>query len=104
MTRLITTHLPSRFQPRQRVNHQVIAFLRGDVSSQRLTTQSAATVRATLVRAAEEYADYHNLSLVSTRDCDCNGTLLSRPRFYVDGEELIVKPRLSRCSRTGNQK
>ncbi len=70
-------------------NHQVITFLQrdktviqqGQVSLRRLTTQSAATLRATLVQAAEEYADHHGLSLVSTRD----------GRFYVNGEELVVR-------------
>lgn len=70
--------------------NQVIAFLkrdtqellRGNTSLRRLTTQSAASLRATLVQAAEEYADHHSLSVVSTRDGDCSSTLLSRLRRW----------------------
>ena len=61
------------------------ALRKGNTSVRQLTRQSAATSRATLVQAAEEYADHHSLSLVSTRDCT--------PRFFVDGEPLVVKIR-----------
>ena len=82
-------HLPSN--DKHLHNHQVITFLRSDrpalhkgqTSLRRLTNQSAATLRATLVQAAEEYADHHSLSLVSTRD--------QYPRFYVDGKELLAR-------------
>jgi len=87
-------HLPSNIKPRPRLRKsQVITFLQrdrqelhnGSVELRRLTTQSAATLRDTLVQAANAHADSLGLSLVSTRH--------EPPRFYVDGEELVVNLR-----------
>jgi len=90
-------HLPSNIKPYpSHPLHQVRVFLKSDLelikrgkhSLVRISRQSAATLAKVKLKAAEAYLDEHNrhpqqvpLSLVSTRD----------GRFYVNGEELVVR-------------
>ena len=101
-------HIPSNIKPLpiypSRVEfcytNQVITFLKrdkqelqmGNTSLRLLTTQSAATLRDTLVQAANAHADHLAKDLVSTRHRNPDGKLHPLPQFYIDGEELIVRP------------
>lgn len=85
-------HLPSKIKPATKTHILVVAkqdlsaFHRGSRSVvQSLVTRSGGAHRRylSLVQAAEQYADARHLSLVVTRD--------EPPRFYADGNELVVK-------------
>jgi len=90
-------HIPSNIKPYpSHPLHQVRVFIKSDLelikrgkhSLVHISRQSAATLAKVKLKAAEAYLDERDrhpqqvsLSLVSTRD----------GRFYVNGEELVVR-------------